>query len=131
MVSAYFVILVFLVAALVVLAIVWWLARRVKEEVDDTSRIVAGARSVVEVRPQSAAQLRSLSSEPILLKQTEQGVRVQIEHKPMMPLMAFVGNEVSAAIQEAAGAVTERYGMDWVVLLSADEDGHVTVQRLA
>jgi len=56
---------------------------------------------------------------------------VQIEHKPMMPLMAFVGREVSAAIGEAAVAITERYGIKWVVLVSAADEQRVTVQRLA
>ena len=69
--------------------------------------------------------------EPILIKQGEDGVRVQIEHRPMMPLMAFLGNDVSAALNETAGAVSERYGVKWVVLVSAHEDGRVTLQRLA
>ena len=72
-----------------------------------------------------------LSSEPILLKQSEEGVRVQIEHRPMLPLMAFVGKDVSAALTEAAGRVSEQWGPKWVVLLTAREDGDVSVQRLA
>ena len=73
-----------------------------------------------------------LSAEPILLKQGEEGVRVQIEHRPMMPLMAFAGQgRSSAALYETAARVTERYGAKWVVLVSAREDGRVTVQRLA
>ncbi len=79
---------------------------------------MAGARGVIELRPESVAQLRALSAEPILLKQGEDGVRVQIEHRPMMPLMAFLGKDVSSALQETAGEVTERYGVKWVVLVS-------------
>jgi len=129
--SAYVTIIIFLIIALVALAIVWWYARRVKDDLDDSPSIVAGARGVIELRPESVAQLRALSAEPILLKQGEDGVRVQIEHRPMMPLMAFLGKDVSSALREAAGEVTERYGVKWVVLVSVHEDGRVTVQRLA
>jgi hypothetical protein len=129
--SVYLTITIFLVIALVALAVVWWYARRVKQDLDDDRAVVAGARGVIELRPESVAQLRALSSEPILLKQGEEGVRVQIEHRPMMPLMAFIGKDVSSALNEAAGEVSERYGVKWVVLVSAHDDGRVTVQRLA
>jgi hypothetical protein len=129
--KAYIVVIVFLVIAIVALALVWWYARRMKQDLDDSGTIVAGARGVIELSPAAVEQLRGLSSQPILLKQSEEGVRVQIEHKPMMPLMAFVGREVSAAIGEAAVAITERYGIKWVVLVSAADEQRVTVQRLA
>ena len=128
---AYIVVLAFLFVALIALAIVWWYARRVKDDLDESSRIVAGARGVIELTPASMEQLRQLSSEPILLKQAEDGVRVQIEHRPMMPLMAFLGKEVSAALGETSAEITERYGVKWVVLVSVGQDDCVTVQRLA
>jgi Flp pilus assembly protein TadB len=131
MTRTYFVVLVFVLVALVALAVVWWYARRVKDDLDDSSRIVAGARGIIELNPASTEQLRRLSAEPILIKQSEEGVRVQIEHRPMMPLMAFLGKEVSTALTEAAAEVTERYGMKWVVLVSVAQDDRVTVQRLA
>ena len=117
--------------ALIALAVVWWYARHVKEDLDESSRIVSGARGVIDLTPASMEQLRKLSSEPILIKQSEEGVRVQIEHRPMMPLMAFLGKDVSAALGETSAAVTERYGVKWVVLVSVGEDDCVTVQRLA
>jgi len=128
---AYIVVLAFLFVALIALALVWWYARHVKEDLDESSRIVAGARGVIELTPASMEQLRKLSSEPILLKQAEDGVRVQIEHRPMMPLMAFLGKEVSAALGETSAEITERYGVKWVVLVSVGQDDRVTVQRLA
>ncbi len=128
---AYIVVLAFLFVALIALAVVWWYARRVKDDLDESSRIVAGARGVIELTPASVEQLRRLSSEPILLKQGEEGVRVQIEHRPMMPLMAFLGKDVSAALGETAAEVTERYGVKWVVLVNVGQDDRVTVQRLA
>ena len=130
--GVYVVVLVFLVVALLALLAVWFYARREKTDLDSSPSAVAGARASLELSPQSVSRLRELSAEPILLKQGEEGVRVQIEHRPMMPLMAFVGSgEVSAALNEAAGRVSEQWGPRWVVLLTAREDGGVSAQRLA
>ena len=120
-----------LLVALIGLVVVWFLARRVKNDLDTSPTAVAGARAALELTPGNVTRLHELSSEPILLKQSEEGVRVQIEHRPMLPLMAFVGKDVSAAITEAAVRVTEQWGPRWVVLLTAREDGSVSVQRLS
>ena len=130
--GVYIVVLVFLVVALVALVGVWYYARRVKGDLDTAPSAVTGARAALELAPDSVARLRELSAEPILLKQGEEGVRVQIEHRPMLPLMAFAGQgAVSAALNEAAARVSERWGPKWVVLLSARDDGTVSAQRLA
>jgi hypothetical protein len=113
------------------LAVSWWYARHVKQDLDESAPMVAGARDVVDLTPASVAQLRGMSVEPILLKQSEEGVRVQIEQRPMLPLMAFAGRPAGAALSETAAVVTQRYGAKWVILVSATEDGRVTVQRLA
>lgn len=117
--------------ALFALAVVWYLARRVKRGLDDSPTAVAGATTALELTPQSAARLHELSAEPILLKQSDEGVRVQIEHRPMLPLMAYVGKDVSSALTEAAVRVTQQWGPRWVVLLTAREDGSASAQRLA
>jgi hypothetical protein len=124
-------VLVFLAVALVALLLVWYFARRVKSDLDSAPTAAAGARASLELTPGNAACLHELSSEPILLKQSEEGVRVQIEHRPMLPLMAFVGKDVTAALTEAAGRVSEQWGPRWVVLLTAHADGSVKAQRLA
>lgn len=124
-------ILLFLALALVALLVVWFLARRVKRDLGDSPSAVAGATVALELTPANVAHLHELSGEPILLKQSDEGVRVQIEHRPMLPLMAFVGKDVSAALTEAAVRVSEEWGPRWVVLLSAGDDGSVSVQRLA
>ena len=130
--GVYITVLVFLVLALLALVAVWFYARRVKDDLDTAPSAVTGARAVLELTAESAARLRDLSAEPILLKQGEEGVRVQIEHRPMLPLMAFAGQgAASAALNEAAMRVSERWGPKWVVLLSAREDGAVSAQRLA
>jgi hypothetical protein len=130
--AVYVYVLVFLVVALAALVFVWIYARRVKSDLDTSPSATAGARVSLELTPDSVGRLRDLSSEPILLKQGEEGVRVQIEHRPMMPLMAFVGQgAVSAALNEAAMRVSEHWGPKWVALLTAREDGTVFAQRLA
>ncbi len=129
--NAAYTVVFFAAAALVALAVVWWYARRLKQDLDDEAQVKAGTRTVIELAPTCVDQLRGLSSAPILLKQSEEGVRVQIEHRPMMPLMAFMGRDVSAALSAAAAEITERYGMRWVVLVSAGENGRVSILRLA
>jgi hypothetical protein len=91
----------------------------------------ASSRGTIELAPASSEQLRKLTPEPILLKQSPEGVRVQIDRQPMLPLMAFAGTQASGAIAELATALTERYGPKWVVLVSPGDDGEVVVQRLA
>jgi len=130
--GVYVVVLIFLVVALLALLAVWVYARRVKGDLDTAPSAVTGATTPLELSAESVARLKELSAEPILLKQGEEGVRVQIEHRPMLPLMAFAGQgAVSAALNEAAMRVSERWGPKWVVLLSARDDGTVSAQRLA
>ena len=125
------IVLVFLGVAVVALVVVWMLARRMKSGLDASPDAVTGTRATLEITAANAERLRELSAEPILLKQSEEGVRVQIEHRPMLPLMAFVGRDVSGAINEAAVRVSEKWGPRWVVLLTTAEDGRVSAQRLS
>ena len=125
------VVVVFVVVALVALAIAWWYAHSVKRDLDAAPPPNVGVRGVIDLAPASIEQLRLLSAEPILLKQSEEGVRIQIEQKPMLPMMAFAGKQGSATVGEAAALITQRYGVKWVVLVSPTENGQVTVQRLA
>lgn len=124
-------VIVLALLALAALLGLWWYARRVKQDLDSQPAVVAGIRGVIELTPESVSRLRELSSEPILLRQSEEGVRIQVEHRPMLPMMAFAGRQVSGALAEAAAVITERYGVKWVVLMSAGEDGRVIVERLA
>ena len=126
-----FVILLFLIIALIVLIVVWYLARNMKKELDAPAGSAAGATAEFELPRDRVSELRSLTTEPILLKQSEEGVRVQIDNRPMVPLAVFLGKEVSTALGEAAAAVTQTFGPQWVVLVTPREDGRVSVQRLA
>ena len=125
------VILLFLFIALIALVVVWYFARNVKQGLDASEGSAVGARAEFELPADRIHQLRSLSAEPILLKQSEEGVRVQIDNRPMVPLAVFLGKEVSTALGEAAAAVTQAFGAQWVVLVTPREDGRVSVQRLS
>lgn len=125
------IVVVFLVAALVGLLIARRYALGVKRDLDTAPPSVAGVSGIIELAPASVEQLRQMSVEPILFKQTEGGVRIQIEQRPMLPMMAFADKQTRAAIAETAAEVTKRYGLKWVVLVSAADDGRTTVQRLA
>lgn len=129
--SRIIIVFAFVVAALVALLVTWRYARGMKRDLDAAPPSIAGVSGIIELAPANVEQLRRLSVEPILFKQTEGGVRIQIEQRPMLPMMAFAGKQASAAIAETAAEVTKRYGLKWVVLVSAAEDGRVTVQRLA
>jgi hypothetical protein len=131
MTRGYIVVLAFLLVALVALAAAWFYARHLKQDLEESSPAVAGARTLIDLTPASMAQLRAMSAEPILIKQSEEGVRVQIDQQSMLPMMAFSGKPAGAAISETAARVTQLYGAKWVILVSARESDRVTVQRLA
>ncbi len=124
-------VLIFLIAALVALLIVYYYARQVKDRLDSEAAPVTGQRAAIQVTAEHAERLRSLTSEPILFKQSEEGIRVQIDDKPMLPLAAYMGQEVAAALREASSRVSQAYGSQWTALVSIAEDGSGQVQRLA
>ncbi len=123
-------ILAFLGAALVGLIIAWYWARTLRERYEEESR-TRGATLRLELSPGHGASLRGLTAEPILLKQAADGVRVQIDDRPMLPLAAFLAGEASSALREAAVRVAQQFGQTWTVLLTVHADESVTVQRLA
>jgi hypothetical protein len=123
-------ILAFLGAALVGLIIAWYWARTLRERFEAEARS-HGAALRLELSPGHGASLRGLTSEPILLKQSADGVRVQIDDRPMLPLAAFLAGDASAALREASVRVAQEYGQSWTVLLTVHGDESVTVQRLA
>jgi hypothetical protein len=123
-------ILAFLGAALVGLIIAWYWARTLRERYEAESR-TQGASLRLELSPGQSAGLRGLTAEPILLKQGHDGVRVQIDDRPMLPLAAFLAGDAAAALREAAARIAQQFGQDWTVLLTVHADESVTVQRLA
>jgi hypothetical protein len=123
-------VLAFLVAALVGLIIAWYWARTLKARYDEEER-ARTARMTLELSAGCTARLRSLTPEPILLKQAADGVRVQIDDRPMVPLVAFLGKDVASALREAALVVAQHFGESWTVLVNVEADESITVRRLA
>jgi hypothetical protein len=124
-------VLLFLIAALVALLVVYYYARNVKRELDEKGPSGLGQRCSIEITSDHAVRLRELTDQPILLKQNEEGVRVQIDDRPMLPLAAFIGQDVSAALREAAMRVSQAFGSQWTALVTVDEDGTAKVERLS
>lgn len=129
--SAMWGVLLFLIAALVALLVVYYYARNVKRELDEKGPSGLGQRCSIEITSDHAVRLRELTDQPILLKQNEEGVRVQIDDRPMLPLAAFIGQDVSAALREAAMRVSQAFGSQWTALVTVDEDGTAKVERLS
>lgn len=129
--SAMLGVLAFLFAALIALLVVYYYARNVKRDLDERGPEAPGQRCSIKVTPEHAAQMLALTNEPILLKQTDEGVRVQIDDRPMMPLAAFMGQEVTAALREAAMRVSQSFGSGWTALVTVAEDGTAKVERLS
>lgn len=124
-------VLLFLGAALIGMIAVWYYARNVKTRLDAPDAVAGSEPRVLTLSQGQAARLRDLTQEPILLKQAPDGVRVQIDQRPMVPLAAFLGKEVSGALREAAVQVSEHFGATWAVLLEVKPDDSVTVRRLS
>jgi len=129
--SAMWGVLLFLIAALVALLVVYYYARNVKRELDEKGPSGLGQRCSIEITSDHAVRLRELTDQPILLKQNEEGVRVQIDDRPMLPLAAFIGQDVSVALREAAMRVSQAFGSQWTALVTVDEDGTAKVERLS
>jgi hypothetical protein len=123
--------LAFFVAAAAALVVAWWIARRAKNKIDESGK---GDRrfliSDLEVPPAVAGQLAEFTPEPIFLKQGDDGVRVQLENKPFIPIHFLTDQGAAGAMRQVALAVSQRFGPRWACLVTAHADGRVTVRRL-
>jgi hypothetical protein len=129
MTNAAYIIIPFLVGTML-LALGWWWARRVKRDLD--AQVALGTKEplVLRVPRATAAQLRALSPDPLLLKQAPDGLRVQIENRPMVPVALFAGKDIAVALIESAARISERLGPQWATLVNAAEDGTLSVRLL-
>ena len=126
-------ILVFLILALVALVVVWFLARRVKRELDDSPGALAGAKAALELDagqrgPSARTQCRAYPAR----SRATRACGCRSSTGRCSRSMAFVGKDVSGALTEAA--VTSDRGVGSQVggpASRAREDGSVSVQRLA
>ncbi len=123
--------LAFFAVAAAVLVVAWWAARRAKRRIDESGK--GDRRALItelDVPPVVAGQLAEFTPEPIFLKQGDDGVRVQLENKPFIPLHFLTDQRVAGAMHQVALAVSRRFGPRWACLVTAHADGKVTVRRL-
>lgn len=121
-------------AALVILvAFGWWLANRMKRDVTDDAGLsrVGAAIEPLLLTAECAEYVRSLSKEPLLLKQTPDGLRVQIDNRPVVPVALFVDKGLASALMEMAMLASKSFGPSWVALATLGDDDRLSLRRLS
>lgn len=124
-------ILVALALSAIGVIVAWRYGSRLKQKLDHPVQPAPTTREVLAISPDAAAALRLLTSEPILLKMSEGGLRFQIDNRPMVTTAALAGQPAHWAVAESAAAITRCFGAQWVALVQPTADDEVTVQRLA
>lgn len=125
------VIIVSLSVVVVLLVGVYFYAQSVKKRLDTEVAIDPGPPTMVAVTAASAERLSHLSREPVFLRQGTDGVRVQLDNRPLVPLSILTDQTAMKALREVAVAITERHGAVWTAVVTVAEDGSVLVQRLS
>ena len=122
---------VVLVLILIALLGVYFYGNRVKRGLDTSAHVVTMQAPVtLSITPANAARAATLSQEPIFLKQAVDGVRVQLDNRPLVPLSMFTDATIVSALREIAVTVSQRFGAEWTALVSVDETGPISVRRL-
>lgn len=123
--------IIIMLAIVTLLALGWWVATRVKREIDEGGAPVGGAPRTVEVRPACAAHLRRLSAEPLLVRRDEGELKIQVEDKALKPLASVADRHARAAVREAAVAVDATFGTRWTAIIRVSGDAALSVTRLS
>ena len=71
----------------------------------------------------SAASLAHLSQEPILIKQAQDGLRVQLDNRPLVPIAILTDLAAAAALREIVAGASRNYGARWTALVIPSGDG--------
>lgn len=113
------------------LALVYWYSNRVKRRLDaPVSRAVLQAPLELDIPESAVAGLLKLSREPLLLKQTEDGARVQLNNRPLVPIAILTDKEAVSCLRRLCVTVSEEYGPRWSALVTVKPEGKAVVQRL-
>ena len=124
--------LVFGVIGIALILLVWWIGSRKKKQLTQPATpALVGADVSATISPQGAAALKALSSEPILVKQSPDGVRAQIDGRPMVPVVIFADPVAVAALKEAAAQISRQHGMVWVALVTVRDDDSLSATLLS
>ena len=98
----------------IVLAVGLSFSQRFKKRIDAEVPHKVGPPVRLTVSPQSAERLARLSSEPVFVRQSPDGTRVQIENRPLVPLVMLTDHEAVLGLREAIVAASSRFGRDLV-----------------
>jgi hypothetical protein len=111
----------------------YWYASGLKRSLDTPAAGVLAAQGPLSfaLSEKSTASLAHLSQEPILIKQAEDGLRVQLDNRPLVPIAILTDLAAAAALREIVADVSRDYGARWTALVTTAADGSIRVQRLA
>jgi hypothetical protein len=119
-------------AALVILLLVaYWVTMRFKKRLDEEAPPDLGLALSVTISEESTRRLSKLSTQPVFIKQSGDGTRVQIENRPLVPLTMLTDRAAVLALREVIMAASNRYGSVWTGLVSIHDEVGVTVKRLS
>ena len=116
---------------IVVLLVAYFYGQRVKRRLDMAETPHPGGPLTVTVSRDSAEHLAMTLREPLIIKQGSDGTRVQIDNRPLVPLVILTDQVAQRAIREIVVAAGERFGLTWTAVATSLEDGTVSVQRLS
>jgi hypothetical protein len=126
-----YVLIAIVTAALIAGALaVWYVADRAKRRLGAAQGADRRQTAEFTVPGGVAAPLVGLSPEPIFLKQGADGVRVQLENRPFVPIHFLTEQRVVAALRHVAITISERFGPEWSCLVTTRAGGKVSVRRL-
>lgn len=127
------IVIIVTITLIVLCAILYWYATGVKRRLESaaTAALVAQDPLTFALSDASTASLAHLSQEPILIKQAEDGLRVQLDNRPLVPIAILTDLAAAAALREIVAKASQKYGARWTALVIPAKDGSVSVQRLS
>jgi hypothetical protein len=121
------------ITLIALIAGLYWYATRLKRSYEAPSPAALAAQPplVVTLSAACADSLAHLSLEPILIRQAQDGLRVQLDDRPLVPIAILTDRAAAAALREIVAHASQRFGAQWTALVMPAGDGAVSVQRLA
>lgn len=116
---------------ILVVLVIFFYGQRVKRRLDTKESPLLRAPITVVVSKDSAEHLTKSFRDPLLIKQGADGIRVQIDNRPLVPLAILTDQVAQRAVREVAVAAGESFGEKWTAVAATQADGTVSVQRLS
>jgi hypothetical protein len=117
---------------IVLLVVLYYYASRTKRALQEPAGpAVTQPPLSVPLSERGAASLAHLSAEPILIRQGADGIRVQLDNRPLVPLVILTDKAAASALREIVATASQHYGAQWTALVTSAGEASVTVQRLA